>query len=71
MCDKCQTDLSIQYIIQFCTKYKVQTKFIMLSNIEEAFNENSIMKIITFLINEKLFLILYKSNTLIFKNHHK
>lgn len=49
-CDKCQTDLTVDQIIQDCTKYSdIQTNVSIPLNMEEALNENNISKIIKFL----------------------
>ncbi|XP_060856603.1 uncharacterized protein LOC132934323 [Metopolophium dirhodum] len=49
-CDECHADLSIQHIIQDCSKYRDARKNLAIPpNMDEALNENNIIKIISFL----------------------
>lgn len=49
-CDECHAGLSVQHIIQNCTKYRdIRNNLAIPPNMEVALNENNITKIITFL----------------------
>lgn len=49
-CNECHADLTVQHIIQDCTKYRdMKSNLAIPPNMEEALNKNNITKIITFL----------------------
>jgi len=50
ICDECHAALSVHHIIQVCTKYRDKRNNLAISpNMEEALNENTSIKTITFL----------------------
>lgn len=54
-CDECHADLSIQHIILDCSKYRdARNNLAIPPNMDEALNENNIIKIISFLTQIQL-----------------
>lgn len=54
-CDECHADLSIHHIIQDCSKYRdARNNLAIPPNMDEALNENNIIKIISFLTQTHL-----------------